>query len=164
MDTPSLVIVGAPHFFSRTTLRPLGPNVTLTASASWFMPRSRPRRASSSNAMIFGIGECPSVERGGRGAECDVVADARDGRTWLVPRTDRGANRALAGRLWHSDALSARSCLALGSSECKETVERYAGPGEAARGPVVAPLAWPRVDAVGRKGMADGPRGPSRCA
>ena len=33
MDTPSLVIVGAPHFFSRTTLRPLGPNVTLTASA-----------------------------------------------------------------------------------------------------------------------------------
>ena len=34
MDTPSLVIVGAPHFFSRTTLRPLGPSVTLTASAS----------------------------------------------------------------------------------------------------------------------------------
>ena len=24
METPSLVIVGAPHFFSRTTLRPLG--------------------------------------------------------------------------------------------------------------------------------------------
>ncbi len=53
METPSLVIVGAPHFFSRTTLRPRGPSVTLTASASWFMPRSRPRRASSSNAMIF---------------------------------------------------------------------------------------------------------------
>ena len=53
METPSLVIVGAPHFFSRTTLRPRGPRVTLTASASWFMPRSRPRRASSSNAMIF---------------------------------------------------------------------------------------------------------------
>ena len=28
MDTPSLVIVGAPHFFSRTTLRPFGPRVT----------------------------------------------------------------------------------------------------------------------------------------
>ena len=53
METPSLVIVGAPHFFSRTTLRPRGPSVTLTASASWFMPRSRPRRASSSKAMIF---------------------------------------------------------------------------------------------------------------
>ena len=25
MDTPSLVIVGAPHFFSSTTLRPFGP-------------------------------------------------------------------------------------------------------------------------------------------
>src|SRR3954466_3204637 len=53
IETPSLVIVGAPHFFSKTTLRPLGPRVTLTASASWFMPRSRPRRASSSNAIIF---------------------------------------------------------------------------------------------------------------
>ena len=34
IDTPSFVIVGAPHFFSRTTLRPLGPNVILTALAS----------------------------------------------------------------------------------------------------------------------------------
>ncbi len=55
MLTPSLVIVGTPHFFSRTTLRPFGPSVTFTASASWFMPRSRPRRASSSKAMIFGM-------------------------------------------------------------------------------------------------------------
>src|SRR6478735_6873248 len=55
METPSLVIVGAPHFFSRTTLRPRGPRVTLTASARMFRPRSRPRRASSSNAMILAI-------------------------------------------------------------------------------------------------------------
>src|SRR5690606_13714374 len=55
MDTPSLVIVGAPHFFSSTTLRPLGPRVTRTASASLFMPASRPRRASWSNAICFGI-------------------------------------------------------------------------------------------------------------
>ena len=34
MVTPSLVIVGAPHFFSRTTLRPFGPSVTLTVFAS----------------------------------------------------------------------------------------------------------------------------------
>ena len=57
IETPSLVIVGAPHFFSRTTLRPRGPRVTLTASASTFIPRSRPRRASSLNAIIFAIGE-----------------------------------------------------------------------------------------------------------
>ena len=55
MLTPSLVIVGAPHFLSSTTLRPLGPSVTRTASASWFMPRSSPRRASSSNAIILAM-------------------------------------------------------------------------------------------------------------
>ena len=49
IETPSLVIVGAPHFLSSTTLRPFGPRVTRTASASWFMPASRPRRACSSN-------------------------------------------------------------------------------------------------------------------
>ena len=55
IDTPSLVMVGAPNFFSRTTLRPLGPRVTLTALASWSTPASRPRRASSSKRMIFAI-------------------------------------------------------------------------------------------------------------
>ena len=37
--TPSLVMVGPPNFFSRITLRPLGPSVTLTASANWLTPR-----------------------------------------------------------------------------------------------------------------------------
>ena len=37
--TPSLVITGAPNFFSITALRPLGPSVILTASASAFTPR-----------------------------------------------------------------------------------------------------------------------------
>jgi hypothetical protein len=32
--TPSLVMVGEPNFLSRTTLRPFGPRVTFTASAS----------------------------------------------------------------------------------------------------------------------------------
>src|SRR5438874_4634317 len=44
--TPSLVISGAPNDCSRTTLRPFGPSVTLTASASVLMPwrmASRPR-------------------------------------------------------------------------------------------------------------------------
>ena len=55
MDTPSLVIVGAPHCFARTTLRPFGPSVIRTASANLFIPASRPRRASSSNAIIFAM-------------------------------------------------------------------------------------------------------------
>ncbi len=44
--TPSLVIVGEPNFFSMTTLRPLGPRVTLTASASLLTPRRIAARAS----------------------------------------------------------------------------------------------------------------------
>src|SRR5450631_1792152 len=64
MLTPSLVMVGAPHFFSRTTLRPFGPRVTLTASARMFIPRSRPRRASSSKAMILAIRVVPPTRNG----------------------------------------------------------------------------------------------------
>ncbi|EKE01098.1 MAG: hypothetical protein ACD_21C00215G0001 [uncultured bacterium] len=37
-DTPSLVIVGAPKDFSITTLRPLGPRVTATASVNKLTP------------------------------------------------------------------------------------------------------------------------------
>src|SRR3954453_7390883 len=75
MLTPSLVMVGAPHFFSRTTLRPFGPRVTLTASARVFMPRSRPRRASSSKAIILAMWRCPPcVDR------CTAGFGARDGR------------------------------------------------------------------------------------
>ncbi len=55
--TPSLVMVGAPHFLSRTTYRPLGPSVTLTVLARASTPRSRERRALSSNSRIFGIEE-----------------------------------------------------------------------------------------------------------
>src|SRR5690606_7867700 len=40
---------------SRTTLRPLGPRVTLTASASVSTPRWMPSRASWSNAMSLAI-------------------------------------------------------------------------------------------------------------
>src|SRR5215210_545245 len=47
--TPSFVIVGGPHFLSRTTLCPLGPSVIATVSASLFTPASSERRASSLN-------------------------------------------------------------------------------------------------------------------
>src|ERR1700758_3147493 len=78
MDTPSLVIVGAPHFFSRTTLRPLGPSVTLTASARLFRPRSRPRRASSSYAIVLAIARC--FLRLGVVNTFGAGSSARDGR------------------------------------------------------------------------------------
>ena len=43
MVTPSLVIVGLPHFFSSTTLRPRGPSVTLTALATLSTPDQKLR-------------------------------------------------------------------------------------------------------------------------
>src|SRR3984893_12766389 len=53
--TPSLVIVGPPNFFSRTTLRPFGPRVTFTASASWFTPRRIACREASEYTICFAI-------------------------------------------------------------------------------------------------------------
>src|SRR5215467_3647673 len=58
--TPSLVIRGAPNDLSSTTLRPLGPSVTLTALARISTPRSIRSRASAANltslaAMEFGL-------------------------------------------------------------------------------------------------------------
>ena len=66
IDTPSLVMVGAPNFFSSTTLRPLGPRVTFTASASLLTPASRARRASSSNLRSLAIGAYLTIARTSR--------------------------------------------------------------------------------------------------
>src|ERR1700753_917596 len=48
-------MVGAPHFLSITTLRPRGPSVTFTVSASLSTPRSSAERASELNSRILGI-------------------------------------------------------------------------------------------------------------
>ena len=55
MVTPSLVISGAPNFLSRTTLRPFGPRVIFTVSASWSIPFCKDFLASSPYAMILDI-------------------------------------------------------------------------------------------------------------
>ena len=89
MDTPSLVIVGAPNFLSSTTLRPLGPMVTRTASASLLTPASSARRASSSNFSTFAIGgsslavECVAV------AVCRELRSQRDGQLSTTASTSR---------------------------------------------------------------------------
>ena len=53
--TPSLVICGAPNFFSITTLRPLGPSVTFTALANWSTPCFSKSRASVLNFIVFAM-------------------------------------------------------------------------------------------------------------
>src|ERR1700753_148546 len=51
--TPSLVMRGAPKLLSSTTLRPLGPRVTFTASARISTPRSIRARASPPKRTSF---------------------------------------------------------------------------------------------------------------
>src|SRR4051794_581365 len=115
MDTPSLVIVGAPHFFSNTTLRPFGPSVTLTASARAFMPRSMPRRASSSKAMIFAMGVVPLSRvvalTGARDGRCpprrSCHADAHTSPE--EPRSISTLTSRVLIRFWHSPPESANA-------------------------------------------------------
>ncbi len=53
--TPSFVMSGAPNDLSRTTLRPFGPNVTRTVSASLFTPVSSADLASTPNLISFAM-------------------------------------------------------------------------------------------------------------
>ena len=68
--TPSLVTRGAPKDFSSTTLRPLGPSVTLTALARMSTPRSMRSRASWENltSLAAMAGYLQVVRRGRDGA------------------------------------------------------------------------------------------------
>src|SRR5438067_8967664 len=56
--TPSLVMVGEPNDFSITTLRPLGPSVTFTASASVLTPLRIASRARTSKRISLAILIC----------------------------------------------------------------------------------------------------------
>src|SRR5205085_8372304 len=56
--TPSLVMVGEPNDFSITTFRPLGPSVTLTASASVLTPLRIASRARTSKRISLAIFVC----------------------------------------------------------------------------------------------------------
>src|SRR6476646_3514522 len=78
--TPSFVIVGAPNFLSRTTFRPFGPIVTLTASASLSMPFLRFRRAVSSkiSCLANSLFLLERVGVGSREREDSVLDDRED--------------------------------------------------------------------------------------
>ena len=54
--TPSLVMRGEPNFLSRTTFRPWGPRVTLTASVRRLTPRRMAWRDSSPYVICFDMG------------------------------------------------------------------------------------------------------------
>src|SRR6185503_8363902 len=58
--------MGAPHFFSRSTARPRGPSVTLTARASCFTPRRIASRASWSNMIRLAAISSPFLSDHGK--------------------------------------------------------------------------------------------------
>src|SRR6267143_3790336 len=63
--TPSLVTVGGPNDFSSTTLRPLGPKLTATASESVLTPRRISSRAAWWNVISFAGMDRPPMGWGG---------------------------------------------------------------------------------------------------
>src|SRR3954447_14208854 len=120
MVTPSLVIVGAPNFLSRTTLRPRGPSVTLTASASLSTPRSSARRASSSKLRIFAMSFLSAFLRMDLPAR---VAPGRQGR------------RKIAAVVWTFLRRVRQGAAAAGRSTQRGTPRpRGGGPGRSASG------------------------------
>src|SRR5215218_171789 len=72
IETPSLVIVGAPVSRSRTTLRPFGPRVTFTVFASSSTPAWSSRRASWLKCSRLPMRRSL---RGGGGALADALGD-----------------------------------------------------------------------------------------
>src|SRR3954466_7044802 len=79
--TPSLVMVGAPHFLSMTTLRPFGPRVTLTVSASRSTPRCSESRASEWNCKILDMTSLHTPKprhRRRRGEGIELLVDDRE--------------------------------------------------------------------------------------
>src|ERR671931_1577232 len=92
--TPSFVMVGAPNFLSRTTYRPFGPRVTLTASARMLTPRSSERRASSLNFNSLCAIQLPPDLFVGARLKSGTGLSGRAGR--LTRADDLGENIGLA--------------------------------------------------------------------
>src|SRR5918996_830914 len=88
--TPSLEMRGAPNDLSMITLRPLGPSVTLTASASISMPRSMRARASVLNLMSL------------------AAMAVRPPHTWLAFWRSSGSRRLACRALAFDDAYDVR--------------------------------------------------------
>src|ERR1700745_468459 len=92
--TPSLVTTGDPVIFSRMTLRPLGPRVDLTASASWSTPASSRPRASAPKRSSLAM-DAPLWDEDGAAADpAGVEVGARVGRG--VERVGLGVQGDLA--------------------------------------------------------------------
>ena len=157
--TPSLVIVGGPNFLSSTTLRPRGPSVIRTASASWSMPVAQrpdaPARQTVvaspcvSNSLVAALqseGSSKSVVAGRPLSPCDVrCASITPVRQLLALSPVLSANR-----LYPIPATLRKCCRA----DRRRRTSRCTGAKETAR------LALQQRHAAGA--AHPGPRGPRR--
>src|SRR6202161_1797369 len=91
--TPSLVTTGDPVIFSRMALRPLGPSVDLTASASWSTPSSSRARASAPKRSSLAMNP-PKNQQGEKG---DGLGD-EDGAAADAPGVQVGQRLACGGQ------------------------------------------------------------------
>ena len=113
MVTPSLVMVGAPHFLSMTTLRPLGPSVTLTASARASTPRWSESRAPHAGPVAADHGHGALVGKLAGDSAAGARRDPREvHQLRAVHRGLRGA-RALRRRAAGGARRSARRVVSL---------------------------------------------------
>src|SRR5229473_5504780 len=105
--TPSLVTRGAPNDLSSTTLRPLGPSVTLTALLRMSTPRSMRSRASTPNltsladimVSVLKLGAHPHGVRPGAGVSKDEMIElaASSFETPAAPAAQGMRERAYSG-------------------------------------------------------------------
>ena len=86
MVTPSLVTSGEPVIFSRMTLRPLGPSVLFTASASWSTPACSRRRRLLAESQFLGHGGPPGAVTSVRLRGCGTTSRAAARRAIAAAR------------------------------------------------------------------------------
>jgi len=111
MVTPSFVTTGDPVIFSRMTLRPLGPSVDLTASASWSTPDFSKSRAVGPKRSSLAIGAPPAGLLPMLSALRDVMASrSADNSGWV------GQGRATRSKSRNSAASSGLANMIVRSS------------------------------------------------
>src|SRR5579859_4559149 len=129
-ETPSLVMVGAPQDLSMTTVRPRGPRVGRTASATFWTPLRRASRAACSKRICLGMDSLRQYELEGGSAKsvphdplpgrynplkAGLLVAARRGQVkgnvrvaercpQMTPRSDARKSRKRIGRSWPAGA------------------------------------------------------------
>src|SRR5258708_1901092 len=94
MVTPSLVTTGEPVIFSRITLRPLGPSVDFTASASWSTPDWSSSRADAPKRSSLDISASASRSGDEDGAAAHIAGvEIGDGPHGVGERVGLGVQR-----------------------------------------------------------------------